>query len=267
VCEYLERLRPDAERWLHTEDVPKELLLGRRVLLDESLRFDPNISFNKAPRSLALHGIRLPAGCVKWDPMSGKSDQIELMYAPAGVVVDIRGFDAPMPAASRLFLLPDEAKKFAVPFLRACLHHALGLAAGKPREVWQAWLDDFIGTLPRHTFWPELYHAERDTIEPIFTYTVYIKSVGGVLERVYYNRELLIERFGQWVPTTRWAWTKEGIVIDMRGEWARLAFRERRRRADGVWEFNMNSEVEIPLESLRDALNRLSQDISYWPEV
>ncbi|MBV9927929.1 MAG: ATP-binding protein [Acidobacteria bacterium] len=257
VCESLENFSMSADRWYFAPGVPGELLRGSFACSNRSLKFYYSLEFSDRPRSLALHGIRLPAGFVKWNPMAGESRQIELLTGiPSGILVDMRGDTAPTPAANRLFVQPEEAKRGALPFLRACLHHAVELATDRPeKEGWRPWLTQFISSLAANYYWAELISAEYALLEPCF---VYRTQVGDEEEEV--TRDELVTMFGEWVPLSDRLGENNGIII-YGAESLQLVFKERRKRDDGTLEVNILSKVEIPQEKMGEEINKFKNDL------
>jgi hypothetical protein len=253
VCEPLESLNPAAQLWFAVPGVPKDLLMEKPVWSVHSLRFDVALRFREAPRFLALHGIYLPAGFVEWNPMSASSKQLVMLAdVPSGVFVDMRGTNTPTPAANRLFVLSDEAKRGALPFLRACLSHAVELASGKQGGYgWQPWLDHFVRSLRTNYYWPELLNVEFDVLDPILKYETIMNR-----KEKKYTRQQLIENFGEWVPISKGL--SNGVMI-FSSQLASLVFRERRKRGDGAFEFNMISRVKIQQDNMREAVNDLRE--------
>lgn len=133
--EYLESLTADFEYWFESPEVMRELLAGSCGWSTRPVRFHHEIAIGEVAAALALHGILLPGGFVNWIPMEGKSLKLSLFPSPpSGMSVDMRGAQAPAPVASRLFVQAHEAEKTALALIRACLRHALELAAECPDD-------------------------------------------------------------------------------------------------------------------------------------
>lgn len=258
LVEILESPDEGAEPWFSAPGVPEDLLAEARPWLTRPLAFGGSLGFMDSPRSLALHGIRLPAGFVEWDPMAGSAKRLGLLEkVPSGVLVDMRGVGAPTPAANRLFVLSEESKKSAVPFLRACVRHAVELAAGSPAdEGWEPWLSNLMSMLAGGYYWPDLLCAEYHLLESAMKYQVILKDEIQAL-----TPEEMVATFGEWVPVcSHWG---KGEGIAPYGPWRTLlVFKERRRRDDGTLEINMVSKVEVPPERVREAIKEMEAELN-----
>jgi hypothetical protein len=95
---------------------------------------------------IALHAILLPAGIVKWSPLTAESVRIGLLPFFGGARVDIRGARAPRPAAHRLFVPSTEARDFRHQYLHAVLLHGAALVAqyGWRNKVWRRWFCELV---------------------------------------------------------------------------------------------------------------------------
>lgn len=94
----------------------------------------------RVPQEMALHGILIPAGIVKWDPMKGQAVPADFIPIPGGLRVDVRGESSPSPVASRLFVDYDGAVPTIATYLRALLHHAADLTYGRAKDPsWRKW--------------------------------------------------------------------------------------------------------------------------------
>jgi hypothetical protein len=257
ILEDLTRLDGSAQPWFYVPGVPGDLISGRHPRSDRPLRFHTPLQVRNAPRAFALHGIRLPAGLVEWNPMTVSARQLELMAnVPSGVLVDMRGGEAPTPAASRLFVLSQEGKKSALPFLRACVRHALGFVSDRMEDDdWRKWFDYLVEALIENYYWPDLLNMEFDLLEPVLRYKVILKDGVSMLTA----REI-VEALGEWVRVQDYQQKREGILLH--GSWVSLlVFRERRRMDDGTLEVNMLSKVEVPPEKMSEAIAELEADL------
>lgn len=256
----LESLTADADLWCEVPGIMSQLLLSKPDWSHQSIRFDCPLGINTLPQSLALHGIRLPAGFVKWNPMRGESVRLKLLeFVPAGVLVDVRGDTAPIPTASRLAVLHDEAKKAALPLLRGCLYHALQLARSESDESgWREWLDGFLDSLRNLEFWPEIINQEYDHLEAQIKYSVIIDH-----QLTYLPREQLLARFGRWVPFWDGRFSEEGLWAYRGGSQLLSAFKPRRHRSDNVQEADFEGKVKFEGDRLEDLILRLQQDVLY----
>lgn len=264
VCNSLENLSDTSEPWFSALGLPNDLLRDDIAWSNYSARFETFLEFDNTPWSLALHGIRLPAGFVEWNPMAGNASQVILLRGvPMGSLVDMRGATAPTPAANRLFVRPEEAQNGALPFLRACLHHAVELSLDRPEEEgWQSWLTNVFSAVSMSHYWPELLNYEYEVIETCLGYEARVEGEEGCGA----TREL-VEIFGEWVPLSSSWGSNDGILI-YGNESLRLVFRERRRRGDGTFEVNMTSKVDVAPEKMREEVGRFTAELWFaglWP--
>jgi hypothetical protein len=108
------------------------------------------------PKAFALHGIELPAGILRWDAMTGTAGRLDFLHGTAGFHVDDRRPSAPTPAASRLFVDPEEGRKIAIPLLRAFLKEAVTLTAAHGNDDgWQKWFAAFVSATGDRPYWKE----------------------------------------------------------------------------------------------------------------
>jgi hypothetical protein len=260
AVESLESLRSDAELWYDAQGILHELLLGTHNWISRSIRFDYPLRINPKPQSLSLHGILLPAGFVKWDPMTGQSNSLKLLeFIPAGILLDMRGSGAPTPTASRLSVLFDEAKKSALPFMRACLYHALELAFSTPEDLgWYEWFDGFVDSFKDLQFWPEIINQEYDLLESQVKYAVVVQ---GKLE--FWGRDRIINLFGRWVPFYDERFNDEGLYAYNGATLLMSSFKARRQRHENVWEADFESKHEFVGNKLQDIYLPLQQEVLY----
>lgn len=155
--------------WYEAEGVPEGLREGRRDWLlaaahcggVSGLGLEEQFGGGQAPDDVALHGIRIPGGFVKWRPEEGFAYKREPLSYLGGVEVDLRGMDAPTPAASRLFVPSDAMEATLFPLYRAVLRHALDLSEDRPRdEGWEPWLSHLLSELFRWS--PALSELEEE---------------------------------------------------------------------------------------------------------
>jgi hypothetical protein len=89
---------------------------------------------------LALHSILLPAGVVKWVPAKASSRQVWLRTLFGGLRLDVRGPQAPPPAAHRFYIDAEDAEAFRQQYLHAALLHGLDLVVRYGRTPdWRKW--------------------------------------------------------------------------------------------------------------------------------
>jgi hypothetical protein len=201
----------------------------------------------RLPQAAALHGILLPAGVVKWDPVAGKADRVALLSCPGGLQVDAQGSQAPTPAASRLFVDIEEGAKVGVAFSRAVLRHACFLAGPRPRtSSWEGWLLGLIECSRSLLFWAEAMCHEFELLEEALGY-----EIQGESQSV--SRAELRSRFGRYVPiggaglsnwddVTRW-------LVDARP----------RRKVGDQWEVDLDADPAPSPDGMRSSY-------AIWPE-
>nr|MDQ3745829.1 hypothetical protein [Acidobacteriota bacterium] len=131
-----------------------------------------------------------------WKPMEGSSSKVEIMGIAGGAQVDIRGANAPVPAASRLFVDTSEADKVTVPFLRATLRHTLELTSKKSDELsWRRWMNYLLTTVRTVPYWRWAVREEYDLLESSMKYAVVNEQ-----RFEYLSRQEVIDRYGSWAP-------------------------------------------------------------------
>jgi Histidine kinase-, DNA gyrase B-, and HSP90-like ATPase len=260
VFQSMESLNDDAEIWCEVQGLPSQLLLSNRKWSNHSIRFDCPLEIKTLPQSLALYGIRLPAGFIKWNAMMGESVNLKLLeFVPAAILADMRGASAPTPTASRLSVLYDEAKKSAIPLLRACLYHALELASSESDETgWREWLDAFLDSLQDLHFWPEIIDQEYHRLEAHLLYPVIIDR-----QVQYLHRKQVIEKFGRWVPFWDGRFSQEGVWAYRGGSKLLSAFKPRRRGNKNIQEADFEGKVIFEGDRLKDLILSLQQDVLY----
>ncbi|HEX6370260.1 MAG TPA: hypothetical protein VF006_15175 [Longimicrobium sp.] len=117
-------------QWWADAGCVQKLHAGGDDWVSEPVDFKGHVRFDNAYSGLALSGILISAGIVRWDAEAGSSARLELVPVAGGCLVDARGRRAPRPAANRLFVDPEQGRLVAVPLLRAAVRHAAGLANG-----------------------------------------------------------------------------------------------------------------------------------------
>jgi hypothetical protein len=132
--------------WYADENAPGELLAGTMGWAERNIATWPEIGFANPMNELALHGIRLPAGVVSWDPMKGSGKRETYLVGPGGIAVDLRRGARVKPAASRLFVDQREAASVEIPLLRACIRFGSSLAVegGSHTVEWRRWFGEMI---------------------------------------------------------------------------------------------------------------------------
>lgn len=255
LCKSLEYFESNFHEWTKIKGITKHLLLGARGLSNwsnQSIDFNFDIiSLNALPQSFALHGISLPAGLMKWDSMNGYARKLRLLAIPGGMRIDVRGPNVPTPAANRLFVESQEAKKVVVPFGRAALRHAFELAYQNiDKPGWQKWIDNFIGSIKVLLFWPEVIWHEFAFLEQYVKYKVYHNS-----KDIYMSKDQIVQNFGRWVPLLS-KYNKDGLY-PYNNDMAEIlcSFRAKRKRKRGVWEVDMESLMMPKGETLEEIID------------
>lgn len=94
---------------------------------------------------IALHSILLPSGIVEWSPLDVTSRRVGLLPFFGGVRIDVRGMQAPRPAAHRLFVPKEEIREFRQQFLHAALLYGVTLVARQGRSTpWRRWYCELL---------------------------------------------------------------------------------------------------------------------------
>ena len=261
ACESLELLNKDAPFWFEDSDVINELIVGTHNWSKRSLRFDYVFSIKNLPQSIALYGTYLPAGFLEWNSLTGESQKLQLLpRIPAGMLVDWRGSKVPTPASNRLFVLSDEAKRAALPFIKATLYHALELPASNPGEIdWRSWWNKFFHSLRDADFWAEVIQQDYEMLERRLGYAVIINGRFS-----YLSRQQLFELYGKWIPFfNRYRGGNEGLWAFDGGTKLLSTFKFRRLRDDGIWEMDIESQLTTLDQTLQEIFLKIEQDILY----
>ena len=260
ACDSFEALGYTRPEWLEVPGVARELLLGSTNWSKQSINLVYRRVLNELPQSFALHGVSLPGGFLKWDPMHGYARKVKLLAVPGVIRLDSCGSLAPTPAASRLFVDVKEARRTAVPFVRAVLRHVFELAGRHlDNPVWQNWLRSFLeSTMPLY-FWPEAVREEIELLEQRLVY-----SLGSYSNQQHMSREQLIEKYGRWVPVydrdKQYADKQFGLNIgdDIT---AILVSPKLRRKRNRIWEVDMMSATSPGRDTLEQIQDGWLADI------
>jgi hypothetical protein len=244
ACDSLEAQRWNSPKWFESSKVPEELLTKSFRWSTRQLNFEKRHVLTSLPQAVALHGIFMPGGFIKWDPMNGYARKLRLLPVPGGLQMDLRSHLAPSPAANRLFVDMKEAENTAVLFARAVLRHVLQLAGKSWRDTdWQTWVDSFIDSIGSLYFWPKAIRGEMELLERSFQYSMLDDA-----ERVYMSREQLVEKYGRWVPLR--SKNRPGLNISDERTLLLLSQKSKRKRKD-TWEVDMESSVSIEVDTLK----------------
>lgn len=256
TVEYYESFAAGGGKWFEVPGVAEQLLRGERGWAGLSPVFSDSLPLNAWPQALALHGVLLPAGVVKWNPMGGYARKLRLLSLAGGAQIDARGASTPVPAASRLFVEYQEADKVMLPFARAVLRHAAELTTqGAGGQDWQAWFSSLLSSIKELYFWPEALFSEYELCEATAGYQV------GALGKNSVGRQELIRKYGRWVPVSRFS--DDAIHIYNDSTVILLTFRPRRKR-NGQWEVDMETLLQPEEETIDKAMQRLNKDVRGW---
>jgi hypothetical protein len=130
------------QHWAKQPAVITSFLEGSPTWADEPVLFtDANLVDTTEDEDLiALHSILLPAGIVEWSPLEARSKNLDLLRFFGGAQVDVRGPQAPRPAAHRLFVPAGEATELRQQYLYATLLHGISLVGQNGRtQDWRRW--------------------------------------------------------------------------------------------------------------------------------
>lgn len=234
ALKYLKLNIESAAPWYMDSRVAESLLTGSPDWADRKSTLKSRLNLVPRPRSVALHGILLPAGFLEWNPMTGSSSKLEILSIPGGAQIDMPDSNAPTPAASRLFIDASEAKKVVVPLIRATVRHVLELTSNKLSEpIWRRWIDSVSSSLTTLKFWDEVIAEEFELLESQVKYAIQSSN-----EIIYLSRREVIDRYGRWVPESNSYADKQGKYVQTDGLYRSgatnllLAFRNRRKVGD-----------------------------------
>jgi Histidine kinase-, DNA gyrase B-, and HSP90-like ATPase len=189
----------------------ESLLRGDFEWADTGVVTSGEVEFARNDEALALQGIRLPAGIVYWDPMTGSSRRSQFLLGRGGFAIDIRGAKEIKPAASRLFIESSSSKEVSLPLRRAFVQFGASLmsnADAADRLDWRRWFGEVVLPLFNDTRWEvELKELEFSEIERSAGYLCVIGE-----DRVVLSREELVAKYGSRVPVASWRHRKEGLV-------------------------------------------------------
>lgn len=179
ACQFLNQDHMGATPWYTNKDVLRELRLGTHAWINDAIDFKtPAIPLRAEPQAMALCGILLPGGIVRWDPMNGSAEKDEMLDLPGGLYVDAHGANAPVPAASRLFIDIKEAQKVRVPLARAFFQAACNMASQASFQCgWEAWLNGFVQSSMGRWIWPDRDSWDIDSIDDIFPATGKMRAI------------------------------------------------------------------------------------------
>jgi hypothetical protein len=195
--------------WYADENAPGELLAGTVGWAERNVATWPDLRFGNPMNELSLHGIRLPAGVVSWDPMRGSGKRKTYLAGLGGIAVDLRRGASVKPAASRLFIDQRDAAGVEIPLLRACIRFGSSLASkgGSDAMEWRRWLGELVVPMFHdHQRAAILKRLELPGLEETHGY---LCTIDGL--RVVLSREELVTRFNSSVPFPSYGHADEGI--------------------------------------------------------
>jgi hypothetical protein len=182
-----------ARSWYEVDGVPTSLYREDDAWLASEFHSGQTFSLSY-PQRFALHGIALPAGITKWEPMVGHAETIDLLPCAGGFWIDVRKH-APRPAANRLFWAPDDAQSVGVSLLRAYIQRAIELLSENEGVEWQRWAEECVSSFRGEFYFDEAMSYEHARVESCFQYR--LRTPDGV---VRVTMDDLRARFGRWVP-------------------------------------------------------------------
>ena len=204
-------ITPDSgSRWYRYDDLISALLngdLGEVYCAAERLRTEiaiSNLPVALGPNRLAILGVNVPAGVVRWAPIEGKSERLHAVPRFVTSVVDCHGRTACRPSASRLMLVAEEAGPVVVPIQRAVLRHLHRLVCehdSRPERT--EFYRQFVGS--GRTFSIDAIVAERELLVDILKVDC---VVGG--SRRSLTLRAVRDAFGRFVPLISGA-SRDGV--------------------------------------------------------
>lgn len=247
--------------WQNITGVPKQLLNASLAWAKGNIKYDDTILTLQLPQYVAIRGILLPAGILRWNPVEGLSERVKHLPFPGGMLLDARGELAPVPVANRLFADSLEGTEAAVAFARACLRHMSDLCgSGGAEEKWRRWFnsilsnlkDDLSGEWIDKPYW--ILAMVRDLHYLENTFRICVKCDD---QDRYLTPDEVVGRFGRWVPL---GWRDEGI--DTLDEFSSFvaAIRRTRESRGGITEVDMSSG---PVLRSRSTLEEVE---TWWEE-
>jgi|GEM_PF-1771894 hypothetical protein len=210
VLTSLVNYRIDSDPWYTNEKAAVALLCGSMEWAEGQVEFGKSYDFPPAIEEFALYGIRLPAGIVSWDPMTGTAERNGFLGGHGGFATDIRD-RVVKPAASRLFVDSANAQQVIIPLLRAFIRFGISLldsSAPEDLKQWRRWFGSAIIPILKRSSWSrQLWPAEFVEIERS---SGYLCSLG--ISQVVYSRDELVAKYGRSVPLAM-RWSQEGILM------------------------------------------------------
>jgi hypothetical protein len=241
VYDSLSKYHRGAVAWYANKEVAKDLLRGGLEWANAPIDLAREIAVLAPAQGLAMHGIRLSAGVVSWDPMTGTGNRQEFLVAAGGLAIDIRGGSNIVPAASRLFVDSRDADQIAIPLLRALIRFGTGLASlkhGPDGIEWREWLNSVVTPLFYHERWNrQLVELEQSHVERT---NGYLCRIAGA--QVLMTGEQLVDRFGDWIPISGFG-RGEGIEAFDRTNLLLLTHKPRDRR-NGIEVVDLATGIE-----------------------
>ena len=142
--------------------------------------------YGREEAQIALHSILIPAGIVRWSPADAWSERGGLVPFFGGLRIDVRGQQAPRPAAHRLFIPREEAEGFSDRYFHASLLHGIGLAVQHgPDPMWRRWFCELAEhALGRGLKRVEFAKLSGQLVEDTFGLAVKVNEKKAYLARV-----------------------------------------------------------------------------------
>ncbi|HEX8693936.1 MAG TPA: hypothetical protein VF746_16050 [Longimicrobium sp.] len=161
--------------WYADKVAAEALLRGGMEWADREVDLAREFSFFHSTEALALYGIRLPAGIVSWDPMTGTAEREEFFLGRGGFAVDVRGGGI-RPAASRLFVDATNAQMVVTPLLRSFTRLGVSLLNSSGQGDLLEWRSWFEQTILPSIDGSDVWRLEFDAIEQSVRYLCTINS-------------------------------------------------------------------------------------------
>jgi hypothetical protein len=175
--------------------------------------------------------------------MGGRAEQKGLFFiSMAGYLIDDRRDDAPVPAASRLFVDLVEGAKTMVPLGRAFLRTAIDLwLQNRESEPWTRWFRHFIYVVANSHWAPEIGFIEAPRLREWFQ-----PAVQDGYDEHLVTFEQLRQELGRWVPMHSRSGCNRGLS---RLSWQnRFLFADRETRVqDGVTHIDLDVARATPM--------------------
>jgi hypothetical protein len=247
--------------WLIAPHAPRELARKSLAWVNAPIGFHREALEVLEPQALAVHGILVPSGILKWDVMAGTGRRIDLLPIPGGLQIDARGRNAPVPACNRLFIDDSEGRKIGVPYARATLRHALKLARETDApQRWSQWVQCLLSSIWDKDYWLEAVQLDYAEVEQCLEYRMRVPR-----SHVTRTRDDLLKQFKRWVPLwqrdARGSGQMWGLDPYDNATALLLCFRPIRRSQAGLVEVDMDTLTQAGGSTVREATEQWQSQI------